>query len=69
MPNYSFKCQACSTEHEAAYAVTDRPDALGCTCGGQALRVIRWAGTAVLRGEGWARHSDRAASNHRKGAQ
>lgn len=69
MPNYVFRCD-CEIEHVASFPISEAPDTNACPdCGAHAKRVIRWNGTAVLRGQGWARHPERDSANHKKGPQ
>lgn len=69
MPNYVFRC-TCDVEHSASFPIAEVPEKDICpACGSDAIRVIRWNGTSVLRGKGWARHSDRDVANFKRGPQ
>lgn len=40
MPIYEFQCKECGEIGEMAFRISDCPDAVQCTCGGEAPKII-----------------------------
>ncbi|MHB2021334.1 MAG: FmdB family zinc ribbon protein [Candidatus Xenobia bacterium] len=52
MPIYQYRCQACSTLHEALQKVSDPPVTVCPECGGEMKKIIAPAGI-IFKGSGW----------------
>ena len=69
MPAYAFRCDECGTDVTLPFAIDERPDTVDGPCGHRVRHVIRWGGTTVLRGKGWAKHPERDRSTFKRGPQ
>jgi putative FmdB family regulatory protein len=70
MTAYLFLCDDCGIDFTESFPIGQRPDTLPCpVCEADAKHRIAWNGGTVLRGSGWAKHSDRDTANFKKGPQ